>query len=856
VNQGDDLPATRKLDPRLRRRARRAGYGPASTAAPSSAPRASARQPAAGAATSPDDRTPIGVKFTGDPADLRAVGLQIRSLLDNPVKRFKLATGTIPLARLHDLAAIDHVVHIEAGHRLRADLDKSVKEIGAHQVRTGPPGPLDGAGVVIGVIDSGFDFRHQVFRRPDETTRILALWDQGLDAEAGDSAPAGFDYGVEYSSTRIGLANQMADPFSIVRSKDTRGHGTHVAGIAAGDGSQAGNCRGADTFIGVAPAADLILVKEEVETERRGDSLNAVDAFNYIFNHQRVAGRPVVVNLSRGDNLGPHDGTSFLEEAIDTLLLQPRRAVVKSAGNEADEDKHAQGAVDPGDHLDLEFEVQPEDDETRFLELWYPGGDALSVTLIAPAPRGVTPPRSPTLGPGAGISPWIVNPGDPPDQQVEVEISHDLSLPNNGDNRIFLEFTPPDDGYLPEETWTLRLENAGGTAVQFHAWLEREEDRKDKPPIFTSHVSSDVTLSIPGTSESAIVVGAYATEGRRIGQLRRSSSRGPTRDGRHKPDIVAPGTAITSALAGVGLVWCCDCCNTFYVDKSGTSMAAPHVTGLVALMLQRNPSLTAAEIRQHLMQSARRPEEFTGPRQDDELNSWGFGRISAVDAINRVPAPAPGGGGSGAPIGGGGGPSPGPSIELSSDGRPRLPVASALDVTGLRHLVRAMPASPLYAALVSRHFSEVRGLINANRRVAVAWHRAGGPALVHRLLCAAASRPDPAARIDPVPVVPDLDSPVTRNARGGALGQAAPSDPAAPPDSAATTGPAALADPAGPWALRNGAAPGPERIARFLAVLARYASPALRDDVERQGEAFTALVLAGFAGLEDGPVAA
>jgi hypothetical protein len=183
-------------------------------------------------------------------------------------------------------------------------------------------------------------------------------------------------------------------------------------------------------------------------------------------------------------------------------------------------------------------------------------------------------------------------------------------------------------------------------------------------------------------------------------------------------------------------------------------------------------------------------------------------------------------------------------------------VASALDVTGLRHLVRAMPASPLCAALVSRHFSEVRGLINANRRVAVAWHRAGGPALVHRLLCAAASRPDPVARIDPVPVVPDLDCPATRNARGGELGQAAHSAPAAPPDSPVTTGPAALTDPARPWALRNGAAPGPERIARFLAVLARYASPALRDDVERRGEAFTALVLAGFAGFEDGPVAA
>jgi hypothetical protein len=164
VSQTAHLPPGRKLHPRLRRRAR-----PAAEAVPS-AGRPEARSLAAAASLA--DRIPVGVKSTGDPADLRGADLAIRSLLDNPVKRLRLATGTIPLGRLHDLAAIDHVVHVEAGHRLRADLDKSVPEIGAHQVRTGPPGPLDGAGVVIGVIDGGFDFRHQVFRRSVDSSVV------------------------------------------------------------------------------------------------------------------------------------------------------------------------------------------------------------------------------------------------------------------------------------------------------------------------------------------------------------------------------------------------------------------------------------------------------------------------------------------------------------------------------------------------------------------------------------------------------------------------------------------------------------------------------------------------------------
>lgn len=679
----------------------------------------------------PPSRVDIAVKFSGDIEDLRAIGFADRTVLKHPTAGFTIASGSIPLENLDELAAIPHVIKVEGSRSMKPELNNSVPDIRADQVHNAST-PFKGAGVVMGVIDSGFDYTHHSFRKADGTSRILALWDQRLTPQSGESSPAGFGLGVEYSKADIDSALQASDPFSIVRSKDSKkGHGTHVAGIAAGDGSQSGNCRGAFTFVGVAPEADLILVKLRTGDIRIGESNNLIDAFDYIFSHTQVAGRPVVINLSQGDNLGPHDGTSLVEQAIDIFLLSDSRALIKSAGNEADDDHHAEGSVPAGGSLEVELQVQADDSDTRYLELWYPGGSSLDVRVSAP---GSPAPTSPVVTPGNRTT-WTVNPGAPAARQTDVVIDSDTNDPDNGDNRIVVELQPPSSGNLPAGRWKLRLENAGGAAVAFDVWIERGDDA----PEFKSHVTNSKTISIPGTTDSVITVAAYAAEGSNEGELGNFSSRGPTRDGRDKPDIAAPGVGVTSAKSRVGDNCCSDCCVDFYKDKNGTSMAAPHVAGTVALMFQKNPGLSADEIKQILIDTARTPEGITGT---PPVNEWGAGLLDALAAVNAVPSPGSGGGsGGGGGGGGGGGPSPFAPVEnpdvsasfptLGDPLRPHL-LYSLMD--DLRATVLRTPTGQRCAALVSKHFSEVRGLINSNRRVATAWHRLQGPRLVRILL--------------------------------------------------------------------------------------------------------------------------
>lgn len=174
-------------------------------------------------------------------------------------------------------------------------------------MHTGPPG-FRGAGVIVGIIDNGIDFTHECFREAGGTSRITAIWDQNLAPTGNESSPSGFPFGVEYTKSDIDAALANSNPFSVVRHRDgdTRsGHGTHVAGIAAGDGSVAGNGQPAFTFVGVAPEANILMVANRSEGSALGDSASTLDAVAYIFNKASSLRKPVVINQSQGDNLGP-----------------------------------------------------------------------------------------------------------------------------------------------------------------------------------------------------------------------------------------------------------------------------------------------------------------------------------------------------------------------------------------------------------------------------------------------------------------------------------------------------------------------------------------------------------------------
>ncbi len=702
---------------------------------------------AAGDAPPTPDRVGVLVKLTGDIADLHAAGLHTGSVIGDPNTPFRIVTGSIALDDVQALAAVPHVRKVEMGRPLEPELDVSTVEIRAKPLHTGSS-PLTGSGVIVGIIDSGFDYRHHAFRFASGGSRVLSIWDQSLTVRArrpGDpfqeTAPPEFPtLGVEYTQAQINQALQSSKAFDIVRvADDELAHGTHVAGIAAGDGSQAGtksgeSCTGADTYVGVAPRADIIFVRYQSTTFALGRSQELVDAINYIFTRAKQqnsgAGKPCVINISMGDNLGPHDGTSLVEQAIDMMLAVAwGRAIVKSAGNEGDAKHHALAGVPLPGSRTITFDMPANVTNRQYMECWYDGTQRLDVRLFAP---GTPAPVSPVVRTGDPALPWVVNQTAPTEQQVTVTITNALNDPENNDNSILLEFVPPASGSLPNGEWRIEFTNAGAAAVDIHCWLERGSRRK--APVFTSDVTSSHTISVPGTSAWVITVGAYSAEALKSGSgettqkgdLDIDSSRGPTRRGAIKPDISAPGVSVTAARADSHGGCCCDCCYTFYVDKSGTSMAAPHVTGVIALMLQKNPMLDTAGIRSALVTTARAPDPITAPTLPN--NDWGAGKVDATAAVGSVPAPGAGAGGGGG--GGGGGPVPFWEPPSMPGGQPMM----TRRLRDVHDLVLSFPAGHAWAALVSRHVDEVLRLIETNRRVATVWHRNGGPALVRAVM--------------------------------------------------------------------------------------------------------------------------
>ena len=498
----------------------------------------------------------------------------------------------------------------------------------------------------------------------------------------------------------------------------------------------------------MAPDADLIIVRYEDNDDEDtavGENQGIVDALRFIFEHPTVAGRPVVINLSQSENRGAHDGTSPVEQAIDDMVRLPRRAVVTSAGNRSDENCHVTTSV-PG-HQDLEFEFTMPERKEKFawLDLWYARAGTLHIEVTAPNGR--------TSGPVThGTSDhFIVNPAAAdPDFRARVDvrgtINGDFSRDNNWRVRIRKR-----KGTLPHGSWTVKLTNPGAAPVRFHAWLERGEPRTEflgprTTPDGKLRASPDSTLGVPSTAVHSITVGYHKNKPRcckcvvetGIGD---DSGRGPIVRGaaaNRKPNIAAPGLAITSAMADARNMpgHCCSCCPDacceLYVDKFGTSMAAPHVAGTIALMFEENPNLTSADVLRFLEASAT-------PRQPDEPEDlWGAGRLNAEAAVAAVRA-----------AGGGGGGHP-PHAPVDPGGPLWSPMRMTSSLGILRARLTALPQGTALAAAVSRHFSEVRRLINGNRRVATMWHRAAGPYLLRRLFQGAIDAGAPAPLAGPV----------------------------------------------------------------------------------------------------------
>jgi subtilisin family serine protease len=738
---------------------------------------ASADEALPGAATA--EPVEVIVEFMGDLSDLAAVGFRPFTVSEHPEEHYKISPGTVPLNHLEDLGSIEHVVVVSHSRQYRPLLDYSVPEIGATVLHDGSPA-RKGSGVVIGIIDSGIDWRHRDFVKfDDRTSRILGIWDQSLTPVAGDtSGPGGI--GVVYDKHQLDQAVQgllkirTFDAGNVKGQEDERskGHGTHVAGIAAGDGSSGTCCHGANTYIGVAPLAGLIVVRSDLSAAK------VMPGIDFILNHPAAAGKPVVINMSFGATLGPHDGTEPLERHINSVVTAaPGRAIVIAAGNSGDAEKepcHVTSTVGANSNVDVEFTTSDKLTGEAGVDVWYARSGTLNATLTSPDGTVIGPANH-----GSKLGPAAANPGAAADRRSMVTLFSEINGANNRDNRRAVLIQKPQAGSVPAGPWKLNLANPTATPVAFHAWTAPPEVVQFLPPVAPPdgkiRASADSTVETPGTAAEAITVANYASKTGCCdcwpsNDIEVSSSRGPLVRGaaaNQKPNIAAPGLEITSSNADAANLPgnCCSCCPDaccfLYTDKSGTSTAAPHVTGTIALMLEENPSLAKADILRYLTTSAR-----SAPAPADP-NTWGAGKVDANAAVMAVRG---GGAGPAPPGAGGGGPHPAPPG--LGGGTPGFRVAGSATWVGrhgtrprswlsdspvhhrhhpvpggflaLRGYLAALPDGERLTAAASRHFSEVRRLINTNMRVATMWHRAHGPSLLRALLVSGAGAGDAA----------------------------------------------------------------------------------------------------------------
>ena len=421
-----------------------------------------------------------------------------------------------------------------------------------------------GSGVTLGVLDWGCDFAHPNFRRPDGSTRLLGLWDQRRPQRAHNR----FGYGTVYGREVIDRALRSPDPYAALgyhpaeaASPGSLGtHGTHVMDIAAGSGSPEG----------IAPDTDLVFVHLAARNTPLigglGDSVRLLEGIAFV---ESMAGRaPWVCNCSLGRMGGDHTGQSIVERALDALVEENRGCcIVLSAGNYFAKRAHAEGWVRPNGEERLEWMIDAGDPTSNELEIWLSPRDRFAVELRSPDGVAFT----------AGL-----------DSAVDI-----LSGGNTVGRLYHRAVDPVADAHhvdcflsrdAPSGRWEVVLHAIDVVDGRYHAWIERDAPRPRAQSSFPARMASPrCTIGSIAGGFRTICVGAVNPL---TGQLGPFSSSGPLRSGRMKPDLVAPGVGI---LAAGSTARGAKPGSTGLVRMSGTSMAAPHAAGTVALMLGAAP---------------------------------------------------------------------------------------------------------------------------------------------------------------------------------------------------------------------------------------------------------------------------
>lgn len=471
----------------------------------------------------------------------------------------------------------------------------------------GIPNGLSGAGTLVGIIDSGIDYTHPDFRNPDGTTRIYALWDQSLQP-----------YGTYYSSAVINEAlmqSTVALQNAICPSIDLSGHGTHVAGIAAGNGRASNGINR-----GIAYEADLIIVKlASPEPLGFPSTTELMQGADFCIRLAEEAGKPLALNLSFGNSYGSHSGTSLVETFLSDISGIGKTVICAGTGNEGSSAGHTSGLLKAAPDASIPAAYTGTTQRVEFLtgdyepslsiQLWKNYFDRFSIQLIDPSGT-----RSIAIDPVPGTARYRLS-------SCELLVYYGEPAPYSRYQEIYFDFLPLSEGsYLPAGIWTLVLTAQTVVSGIWDMWMPSAAVRGAATRFLNS--TPENTLTIPSTAAKLISVSAYDSAQNALAAF---SGRGYTWDTRQqKPDLAAPGVDILSCAPGGG-----------YETRSGTSMATPFVTGSAALLMQygivngADPFLYGEKLKAFLLSGARRiPAETTYPNR-----TLGFGTLCLKDSI-------------------------------------------------------------------------------------------------------------------------------------------------------------------------------------------------------------------------------
>ena len=539
------------------------------------------------------------VKYSGSLSEIRKTAVSVTELMNG------YAVLTIEEKQIENLARFPEIEFIEKPKRLFFEAENGRRVSCIDSVQR-PPLSLSGRGVLVGIIDSGIDYTNPNFCNADGTTRIRALWDQSIQGKP----PAGYALGTEYTQEQINMAlaqeGSIESKKEIVPSSDTSGHGTAVAGVAAGNGRGSEGMR----YRGVAYESELIVVKlGNARTDGFPRTTELMQAVDYVIRKALEYRMPAAVNISFGNTYGSHDGTTLLERFIDAASDVWKNVICVGSGNEGNSAGHTWGRMNEEEEAEVQLGVQMNEPALN-LQIWKSYVDEIEISVVSPSGVHAGPFKE-----ILGAQRFVIG-------GTELLVYYGEPKPFSVRQEIFIDFLPRET-YIESGVWKILLEPQKITEGIYQMWLP-SENVLNRGTAFLKP-SAEMTLTIPSTASRVVTVAAYDALTFSYADF---SGRGLTAYNTgemQKPDLAAPGVNVT-APSGTG-----------YGKFSGTSFAVPFASGSAALMMEwgivkkNDPYLYGEKVKAYLRRGARKL-----PGYDRWPNpQLGYGTLCLEESIPR-----------------------------------------------------------------------------------------------------------------------------------------------------------------------------------------------------------------------------